>query len=322
MMRIANPAEMALAISKYQRILIVSHVDPDGDTVGSALGLAWALRALGREVVLACQDPIPDEVAFVPGVADYQRYATGGEEVVIAVDASDLRRMGDVYQSETMAALPLLVIDHHVSNNGFGTLNLIEDASSTAEIILKVIDALGISVDQTVATCLLTGVITDTQGFRTSSTTSDSLDVAQRMVRAGADIVDIANQAFNRRSLAMLSLWGRALAAAELRGGVVWTELPLAWLPDGHANGQMGSGLANLLNTVREASVAALFTEQGDGLIDVSLRAKPGHDVSRVATEFGGGGHAPAAGCQVPGELRVVREAILASLVRMVAASK
>ncbi len=318
----ATPSEMALEISKYHRFLIVSHVDPDGDTVGSSLGLAWALRALDREVVLACQDAIPDEVAFVPGAADYLRHAIGNEEAVIAVDASDLRRMGDVYRSETMADLPLLVIDHHVTNAGFGALNLIENASSTAEIVLQVIDALGVPVDQTVATCLLTGVVTDTQGFRTSSTTPDSLDVAQRMVRAGADLVDITNQAFNRRSLAMLSLWGRALAAAELRGGVVWTELPLDWLPDGNANGQMGSGLANLLNTVREARVAALFTEQDDGLIDVSLRAKPGYDVSRVASEFGGGGHAPAAGCQVPGELRVVREAILDSLVRLAADSQ
>jgi phosphoesterase RecJ-like protein len=255
-------------------------------------------------------------------VDEYQRHATGGQEAVIAVDASDLRRMGDVYEPDTMGALPLLVIDHHVTNAGFGSVNLIENTSSTAEIVLKVIDALGVPVDETIATCLLTGVVTDTQAFRTSSTTPESLDVAQRMVRLGANLVDITNQTLNRRSLAMLSLWGRALAAAELRGGVVWTELPLAWLPDGNANGQMGSGLANLLNTVREARVAALFTEQDDGLVDVSLRAKPGYDVSRVATEFGGGGHAPAAGCQVPGDLRTVREAVLASLVRLAADSQ
>lgn len=317
-----TPSEMALEIRQHQRVLIVSHVDPDGDTIGSSLGLALALRTLGIQVVLACQDPVPDEVAFLPGVDEYQRHATGGQEAVIAVDASDLRRMGDVYEPDTMGALPLLVIDHHVTNAGFGSVNLIENTSSTAEIVLKVIDALGVPVDETIATCLLTGVVTDTQAFRTSSTTPESLDVAQRMVRLGANLVDITNQTLNRRSLAMLSLWGRALAAAELRGGVVWTELPLAWLPDGNANGQMGSGLANLLNTVREARVAALFTEQDDGLVDVSLRAKPGYDVSRVATEFGGGGHAPAAGCQVPGDLRTVREAVLASLVRLAADSQ
>ena len=173
------------------------------------------------------------------------------------------------------------------------------DTSSTAEIVLKVIDALGVPIDATIATCLLTGIVTDTQGFRTSSTTPDSLDAAQRLVRSGANLVEITNQAFNRRSLPMLALWGRALAAAELRGGVVWTELPLAWLPDGNANGQMGSGLANLLNTVREAQVAALFTEQNDGLIDVSLRAKPGYDVSRVADRVWRG--RACAGRRLPG---------------------
>jgi phosphoesterase RecJ-like protein len=310
-------SEIAREIDRCTRILIVSHVDPDGDTVGSSLALAWALRAQGRQVSVACQDPVPDEVAFLAGVPDYRRRAVGDEQLVIAVDASDRRRLGDVYEPESMQGLPLVVIDHHVTNDGFGTLNLIEGTSSTAEIVLTVIDALGVPVDSTIATCLLTGVVTDTQGFRTSSTTPNSLAVAQRLVQAGANLVEISNQAFNRRSMAMLSLWGRALAAAELRQGIVWTELPLAWLPDGNANGQLGSGLANLLNTVREARAAALFTEQGDGIIDVSLRAKLGMDVSRVALEFGGGGHAPAAGCQVRGELPVVREAILASLIRV-----
>jgi phosphoesterase RecJ-like protein len=315
-------SEIAREIDRYTRILIVSHVDPDGDTVGSSLGLAWALRAQGRQVSLGCQDPMPGEVAFLPGVGDYRRRAVGDEQLVIAVDASDRRRMGDVYQPETMDGLPLLVVDHHVTNDGYGTFNLIEATSSTAEIVLSVIDALGVPVDSTIATCLLTGVVTDTQGFRTSSTTLNSLAVAQRLVQAGANLVEISNQAFNRRSLEMLSLWGRALAGAELRQGIVWTELPLTWLTDGNANGQMGSGLANLLNTVREAIAAALFTEQDGGIIDVSLRAKPGLDVSRVALEFGGGGHAPAAGCQVRGELYAVREAILASLIRVAASSR
>ncbi len=309
-------------ISRYHRFLIVSHVDPDGDTIGSSLGLAWALRALGKEVVLACQDPVPDEILFLPGVDAYGQQAGGEVDAVIAVDSSDLRRMGTVYDPQTLGALPLLVIDHHVTNNGFGTVNLVEEASSTAEIVLRVIDALGVPVDATIATCLLTGIVTDTQGFRTSSTTPDSLSAAQRLVEAGARLVEISDQVFNRRPLRMLALWGRALAAAQLREGVVWTELPLSWLDGINSNGQLGSGLASMLNTVREARAAALFTEQADGLVDVSLRGKPGVDVSRVALEFGGGGHAPAAGCQVRGELESVREAILASLVRLVASSQ
>jgi len=316
-----TPADMARELQKYARLLVVSHIDPDGDTIGSSLGLAWALRARGQHATVVCQDSLPEEVTFLPGASDYGRAAAGDEQVIVAVDASDLRRLGSVYDAEHLGHLPLLVIDHHVTNTGFGTLNLIENTASTAEIVLELVDALGVPVDKTIATCLLTGIVTDTQGFRTSSTTPESLAAAHRLVQAGADLVQISNESFNRRSLAMLSLWGRALANAELRQGVVWTELPRAWLDGQEANGQLGSGLANLLNTVREAHIAALFTELGNGIIDVSMRAKPGYDVSRVALEFGGGGHAPAAGCQVRGELRQVREAVLASLVRVASGS-
>jgi len=315
---VSTPSRIAEELLRHRRILIVSHVDPDGDTIGSALGLAWALRSLGREVLMGCDDPVPEEAAALPGADEFSSSPPQDVDAIVAVDASDERRMGSLFRPSAERGGPLIVIDHHITNGGYGDLNLVMDTSATAEIVLLVVDALGVSLDATIARCLLTGVVTDTQGFRTASTTANSLTVAQRLMAAGADLVQISNQAFNRRSLSMLSLWGRALTAAEMRSGVLWAELPLAWLPQGNSDGQVGSGLANLLNTVREARVSALFTEQDDGLIDVSIRAKPGYDVSGVALAFGGGGHAGAAGCQVKGSLAGVREAVVDALTRLV----
>ncbi|MGI6367908.1 MAG: DHH family phosphoesterase [Anaerolineae bacterium] len=310
--------QIATEIRRHRRALIISHVDPDGDTIGASLALALACGMLGITATVACQDPLPEELLFLPGAGEYHTQGTGQESLVIGVDASDARRLGAVYRDGAVQGKPLVVIDHHITNQGYGDLNLVLDTASTAEVVLQVIDALEVPLDREISTCLLTGLVTDTQAFRTSNVTAEALGVAMRLVQAGAALADITNQVFSRRSFATLSLWGRALASAQLRDGVVWTELPLAWVPEGSANGQLGSGLANMLNTAREASVAALFTEQADGLIDVSLRGKPGYDVSQVAVAFGGGGHAPAAGCQVSGELAKVRESILEALVHLV----
>lgn len=311
--------ELRKALRDVQRVLIVSHVDPDGDTIGSALGLAWALRARGLTVSLACQDPLPDEVGFMPGVDAFRDVGRTDEQLVIAVDASDLRRMGKRFAEGGPLGCPLVVIDHHETNAGYGDLNLIADVPATALLVLEIVDALDVPLDATIATCLLTAIITDTQGFRTSNTTPEALEAAQRLMRAGAPLAQINQWVFSRRAAATLPVWGAALSSATLAAGVLWAELPLAILRANGIGGEASSGLVNFFNTVREARVAAVFTEKPDGLIDVSLRSKPGVDVSAVALAFGGGGHAQAAGCQVPGSLSDVRQRIVAALQAAVA---
>jgi phosphoesterase RecJ-like protein len=300
-------------LSGIRRVLIVSHVDPDGDTIGSALGLAWALRSQGLAVRLACQDPLPDEVGFLPGVEAFQSDGLTDEQLVIAVDTSDRRRMGKRYVESDLGGRPLVVIDHHVTNPGFGDVNLIAGAPATALLMLEVVDHLGVPLDATIATCLLTGIITDTQGFRTSNTTPEALAAAQRLMQAGAPLAQINQWAFSRRAAATLPVWGAALANATLTDGVLWAELPYDLLRQNGIGGEASSGLVNFFNTVREAQIAVVLTEQPDGIIDVSLRSKPGVDVSAVALALGGGGHAQAAGCQIAGELAEVRARVVAA---------
>ena len=186
-------------------------------------------------------------------------------------------------------------------------------------MVLEAIDYLRIPVDASIATCLLTAIITDTQGFRTSNTTPESLAAAQRLIQAGAPLAEINEWVFSRRAVATLPVWGATLAGAQLTDGVLWAELPFDLLSRDGLGSKPISGLVNFLNTVREARVAVILAEQGDGIIDVSLRSKPGVDVAAVAQAFGGGGHPQAAGCQVPGPLREVRERIVSALQAAVA---
>ncbi len=306
--------EFADLLSGVQRVLIVSHVDPDGDTIGSALGLAWALRKRGLVANLACQDSLPDEVGFLPGVEAFRSDGPADEQLVIAVDASDLRRMGRLYAEGGLGPRPLVVIDHHETNRGYGDLNLIADTPATALLMLEVVDSLGVPLDATIATCLLTGIITDTQGFRTSNTTPQALAAAQRLMEAGAPLAQINQWVFSRRAAATLPLWGAALTNAALTEGVLWVELPFELLRRNGADGKTSSGLVTFLNTVREAQAAVILADQGDGIIDVSLRSKPGVDVAAVALALGGGGHPQAAGCQVAGEISEVRQRVLAAV--------
>ncbi len=318
MQKTLNPTslnEFAKALDQVEHVLIVAHVDPDGDAIGSALGLAWALRARGLRAHVTCQDPPPDSMTFLPGVG---AFATRGpqerDELVIAVDTSTRRRMGQHYVDHNLGHRPLVVIDHHMTNVGYGDINLLADVPATAMLVLAAIDHLEIPLDPTMATCLLTGIITDTQGFRTSNTTPEAFAVAHRLMIAGARLTQITQWVFYRRAASTLPVWGAALSGATLNQGVLWAELPLDLQRQQGVGNSANSGLVNFFSTVREAQVAMLLTEQEDGIIDVSLRSKPGVDVSGVARAFGGGGHPQAAGCQVAGRLVEVRENLLEAL--------
>lgn len=301
-------------LGQVQRVLIISHIMPDGDTLGSALGLAWALRARGIEARLSCADAVPSEFWFLPGIADYASRPLTDEQAVLIVDSSDLERIGNIYGEAAFARVPVVNIDHHVTNLLFGTINLVESKASTAELILDLITFLGIPLDLCIATCLLTGVVTDTRGFRTSSTTPDTLRAAVQLVEAGASLAEITDAVFNHRSLDTLRLWGPALTNVQRRGDIVWAEITQAMLREAGVDISAANGLVNFISSVHEAHVAIVFRELGDGRVDVSMRAVPTLDVSQVALSCGGGGHPQAAGCTVVGALPDVRERIITAL--------
>jgi bifunctional oligoribonuclease and PAP phosphatase NrnA len=315
----SNLQPIKVALERAQRVLIVSHVMPDGDTIGSALGLAWALRSRGMEVRLACADPVPALLRFLPGAEAFADRGRSDEQVVVAVDCSDQGRMGHAFEHAILQDVPLINIDHHVTNTLYGTYNHVSETAATAELVLEVIAFLGIPLDERaaglpIATCLLTGIITDTRCFRTHNTTPHALRAALKLIEVGASLTDVTDAIYNHLPLAMLRLWGPALAQVQQTGDIVWTEVTLAMLRAAELGPEASDGLVNYLSTFHEARVAMVLQEQEDGRVDVSLRSVPAVNVAVVARALGGGGHTQAAGAMLPGPLTAVRERVLAML--------
>jgi phosphoesterase RecJ-like protein len=308
-------------IEGSRHLLIVTHVAPDGDAIGSLLGLGWLLKALGKSLTQACEDPVPETYTWLPGSDEVARRGSGSYDLVIGLDCSDQRRMGRVFEDEFLG-LPLINIDHHITNTRFGTVNWVDpSAAAAAQMILTMAEALGWGVTQPAALCLLNGLVTDTRGFRTGNVSPAVLRAALRLMNAGAALNEITWRVLDQRPLASVQLWGEAIEELHLEDEILWTVVTRAmrkrW---GSTNGEDGySGLANFLAGVREAKVTVVFTERNDGTIDVGMRSIPGCDVSQAAVRLGGGGHPQAAGCTLEGELGAAEARVLDEIRRSLA---
>ncbi len=289
-----TPEQMILGAN---RILVVCHVSPDGDAIGALLAMGHILRALGKQVTLACADPVPKEYRYMPGADEVVQRPEGDFDLIVSLDSSDLPRLGDAYDAARFGHVPILNIDHHITNLNFGTVNWVEpDSASTCQLVLRLADGLGVAITPDIATCLLSGIVMDTRGFTTPNTDFLALRAAERLVAAGANLSDVARRILVQRSFAMAKLWGEALSQARLEDGIVWASLPAALMAQSDASANGLSGLVAFLAGVEEARVAVLFRERNDGRVEVSLRSVPGVDVSGIALAMGGGGHPQAAG--------------------------
>lgn len=295
--------------------LLICHVAPDGDAIGSLTGLGRALHFMGLEPTMACSDPIPARFNYIPGVEAIVQDVSAPFDLVVSLDCSDLERLGHFLQIPAFGSAPLLNIDHHLTNLSFGDVNLVDPrASSTAEIVLRLLEYMTVSLDAELATCLLVGIVTDTRGFRTSNVTIQVMETALRLMKAGASLPHITHHGLSRRSTAAIHLWGAALSQLRAKDRVIWTSIPLAMRRVAGYAGNGDAGLANLLVSADDADVAVVFVEREDSRIEVGLRAVPGFDVTQVALRFGGGGHALAAGCDLPGPLEEAQACVLAAL--------
>ncbi|MFN8472047.1 MAG: bifunctional oligoribonuclease/PAP phosphatase NrnA [Anaerolineae bacterium] len=311
-------------LRKSRRIFAASHIDPDGDAIGSLLGFTWIMRALGKSVTPAMSDAVPWRFQDLPGASDIAAAKPSQEhDLLVALDASELSRVGSVLTAEDLGGRPLLVIDHHVTNSRFGTANFIDpSAASTAEMVYLLGVELGAPIDNASATCLLTGVVTDTLGFRTTNTTPRVLEVAQHLMQAGANLPEISRRAFNSQTYASLCLTAEALHNMQMEDGVVWTELTQEMLKRLDIGPGDWAGIVGQLASVREADAAVVFREREDGRIDISMRSKPGLNLAPVALSLGGGGHPQAAGATLPPPMSAVSQRVVGELKRAVAAHR
>jgi len=292
-----------------QRVLVVAHIRPDGDAIGSLLGLGLALQAIGKEVQLVSEDGVPANFRHLEGNDQVKRVPQGQFGFICVVDCSDMGRTGKALEGYPQ---PDLNIDHHLTNLNFARFNLVDyHAVATAEIIAGILPGLGLPLSQPVAEALLTGLITDTIGFRTSNMRPQALRLAAELMEVGADLPELYRQGLVSRSFPALRLWGAGLSKLERRDGLVWTTLTLT---DDLTAGYTGHDDADLVNSmilIEDAEIAIIFIEQPGGRIKVSWRAQPGIDVSQIALQFGGGGHPAASGAELRGSLQDVQEQIV-----------
>lgn len=286
-------------VDRAERIAVVTHIYPDGDAIGSMMGLAQALREQGKTVYPFVDGGLPRRFAFVPNSADIQAEVSDQQfDLVISTDASDLSRLGKVGAVLHQQDCPLIQLDHHQTNLIFGDVNLVDARTvAAAEGILDWIDWMGWTLSKQTAQALLTGIVTDTMCFRTNNVTADLMGKVQRLMAAGADLNDIVQRTLASQPTGLIRLYGRVLPRLQLEDQVIWVTLT----PDDYraAHMEVGeyNGLSSYLVQADEAVIAAVFVLMEQGQVDVSMRAVPGYDVSQIALSMGGGGHVLASGC-------------------------
>jgi len=301
-------------LEKADNILVVTHIDPDGDAIGSLTAVGLGLKQLGLNVSLVCDDAVPSRFRYL-SMGDHVRKAPGNHTVydlLIAVDCGDAGRMGEAY-ARLQDPKPFIInIDHHVTNTRFGEIDVIDSqATSTAEILNRLLPEWGIEITPEIALSLLTGLVTDTLGFRTVGVTANTLRTAADLIDAGADLGFVTMHALNLRAMSTLDIWRTGMSKMHLEDGLIWTSITDQERKEAQFRSNSSVGLVNLLANVEEAAMSAVLMEVEDGSIKVGFRCRPPYDVAVVAVELGGGGHPLASGCTLDGPLEAAETLVV-----------
>jgi phosphoesterase RecJ-like protein len=313
------------AVRDAERILIVTHISPDGDAIGSMLGMANAFREMGKQVDCAVDEGVPDDFLFLSGADAIQATLTEGDwDLLISTDASDEERTGAVGVYGREHSAKVINLDHHPTNTMFGDIYLIDsEAVSAAQVVYEWLLTMDAPITEASASALLTGMVTDTRGFRTSNVTAQTLSVAQALMDYGPSLTGIIARTLDTRSYLSVNLWKQALTTVELHaGGVVSANVTQEALKKAGLRDTSDFGLVGFLMEIKEAMIAVVFKETPEGEVVLSMRAKPGYNVASVALELGGGGHTQAAGATVPGPLNDARKRVLPMLKRAAKSGK
>jgi phosphoesterase RecJ-like protein len=315
MMRICVKSEILKAghlIETKDDFVIVGHIRPDGDAVGSLLALSRCLQQIGKQVVPVLVDGVPETLTFIADTDEIRTEFPSEYGALIAVDVSDLGRLG--IDSAQLNGQPDLNIDHHPTNTNFAAINIVQPtAAATTQILYDFILQLELPLDPQIATHLMLGLVTDTIGFRTSNVSAKTLSVAAALIDQGAALTEVYQNSLNRRSYAAARYWGQGLTRLERHNGVVITSLTLEDRKIAGYPGIDDADLINVLSTIEEAEVAILLVEQEGGSVKISWRSKDHVNVAELATSFGGGGHLRAAGAIISGDLATVKQDVLAA---------
>lgn len=305
-------------LNDAEAILLGTHVNPDGDAIGSVLALAHALRCQGKRVHSICPSPVPDKLTFLPGHESVsQERPTWNPDLVVILDCSDRERLTYLNDDALFERVPSVNIDHHTTNAHFATVNWVDPSmAATAEMLADLLAEMDWPLDETVATCLLTGLHTDSLGFRTATTQPRTLRLAADLMTAGASLTGIVEQLYDSKPRATLRIWGLALAAMQEEGPLVWTAVTRDMLACAGAENETLNGIVGFMRSTADVEVAVLFSETDDGRVRTEFRSKGRVNVADIAYRLGGGGHPPAAGCLLDGPLAVAIPTVLTEVRR------
>jgi bifunctional oligoribonuclease and PAP phosphatase NrnA len=296
-------------LQQSSRILVACHIRPDGDAIGSLLGLGLAIQQAGKQVQMVSVDGVPSSCRHLAAVEQIKTQASGQFDTTIFVDCSDSHRSGEILG---LLKQPDINIDHHITNGRYAQINLVDpSAVATAQILSEVIPQLGLAITQPVAAALLTGIVSDSLGFRTSNMTPQALRVAADLMDKGVDISETFRLALVQRSFEAARYWGLGLNRLEKDGRMAWTWLTLEDRKISGYSGRDDADLINILSAIADTDITLVFVEQSRKHVKVSWRAQPGVDVSQLAVRFGGGGHPAAAGAEIQGTLQQVLDQVL-----------
>lgn len=301
-------AEIGDLLVRKDNILLTGHVSPDGDCIGSVLGLGLALESLNKNVFMVMQDTIPEMYQFLSGTEKLVAPGKLGQppELVVFLDCTDFSRAGETWFQELAVHIPVINIDHHISNLCFGTYNLVDSsAAATAEIICRLLKNMKIPLSVPVATALYTGIVMDTGSFQYQNTSPETLRMAAMLLEHGVELGEIREKLFESRSLISLQVVSLALENLKISrdGKIAWTILDQETLTRIGARSEHCEGVVNYPLSIKGVKIGLFFREMNNGIVKVGLRCRSGYDVSRIAANFNGGGHKLAAGCQVNGPL-------------------
>lgn len=310
------PADVLAAFHRRGgRALLLGHVHPDADVLGTLLGLGLALESQEWAVVYGGPHPAPAALDFLPGVAGYRVLSRveGAFDVAVLTDCPNPDRTEGLLEQARAAAAAVVNIDHHPDNRRYGHVNwVVPTAAATGELVYELLRALELPISPAVATNLFTAIHTDTGSFRYSNVTPDTFRIASALVAAGAEPGAVSGALYERRERHALGWLAQVLSRVQVSedGRVAWVALPAGLVPETFMEGE---DLVNYPRSIDSVRVACLLREH-DGGVKVSLRGKGDVDVNRVAAGFGGGGHRNAAGCTLAGPLDAATGRVLAAI--------
>lgn len=325
----SNEGRQAVArvLAQARTAVLFLHINADGDSVGSTLALAHALTRRGALCRIIYGDRYPQPYSFLPGSENITHWANLSPDeqfdVAILPDCSGIDRVGDAHHVLPRAA-KAVNIDHHASNTGYGDVRWVDPRRScVGEMVMEIVDDLGVEIDEDIALCLYTAIVTDTGSFAYESTTPTTHRYAARLLEAGVQPQEVAQQLYGNMSREAVGLLGSVLQTLRFAadGQIAWIVISAADRARHNAGPHDAEGLVNYPRNIAGVEVAISFYEEENGSVRVGLRSKRRVDVAQLAEQFGGGGHKRAAGCRHTGPLAAAVQDIVQAAEKFVSAN-